>query len=120
MLREVLTRRFRHSRMLRTPKPSAKEWPLPDLIVVDGGKAQLNVAHSVIAQLLNYPITIIALTKDEKHRGTKIFVKNKKEALPLSQLPVSVKNLLLHVDSEAHRFAIGYYRKLHRKKALRP
>ncbi len=121
MLKEVLTRRFNHSRMLRTPKPSAKEWPYPDLIVVDGGKGQLNATKEVLS--IKYPVLrtgIIALTKNEKHIGEKIYLDNKKEALPLSKLPIDVKNLLLQIDSEAHRFAIGYYRKVHRKKALRP
>ncbi|MBI4158456.1 MAG: hypothetical protein HY505_02465 [Candidatus Yanofskybacteria bacterium] len=123
MLREVLTRRFRHP-----------EWQMPDLVIIDGGKAQLNAARSIITQsrrfgrlpdplasgLHNYSITIIALTKDEKHRGIKIYVSGKKTATPLSQLPIPIKNRLLHVNSEAHRFAISYYRKIHRKKALRP
>ena len=123
MLKEVLTRRFNHT-----------EWPLPDLIVVDGGKAQLNAVRSVIYNLQftiykqtrpngssgrtqnsKFKIPIIALTKDEKHKGTKIFVQNKKESIPLSKLPAAVKNLLLHIDSEAHRFAISYYRRTHRR-----
>ena len=135
MLKEVLTRRFNHP-----------EWPLADLIVVDGGKAQLSTTLAVVRskfKLLNpkqiqnskpekgpagplgsfagFKIPkIIALTKNEKHRAVKMFVQNKKEAVPLSKLPANVKNLLLHINSEAHRFATSYYRKLHRKKALRP
>lgn len=111
MLKEVLTRRFNHP-----------EWPAPDLILVDGGKAQLNAARSAINYRLSMidNIPIIALTKNKKHQGTKIFVSGRKNTIPLSPLPVSVKNLMLNIDSEAHRFAISYYRKLHRKKALRP
>jgi len=102
MLREVLERRFKHP-----------EWPMPDLIIVDGGKAQLNTTHSIIT---NYklPITVIALTKNEKHMGHKIILSNNKEVL-LSKLSVNIKNLLLNIDYEAHRFSISYYRKLHRK-----
>lgn len=109
MLREILTRRFNHP-----------EWPMPDLILVDGGKPQFNAARNVVKN-----IPIIALTKNERHIGEKIFIENKpsyakasagkKEAMPLYKLPPEVKNLLLHLDSEAHRFAISYYRKLHRK-----
>jgi len=108
MLKEVLTRRFNHP-----------EWPLPDLIIVDGGKAQLSAALKVISNfkfLISKQIPVIALTKDEKHRGSKIFIAGKKTAIPLSRLPTSVKNLLIQINSEAHRFAIGYYRNLHRKK----
>lgn len=105
MLEEIIIRRFNHS-----------EWPYPDLILVDGGKQQLNMAVAVLSskyQALSVPI--IALTKDDKHRGIKIFITGKEKAIPLSQLPISVRNLLLQIDSEAHRFAISYYRKLHRR-----
>jgi len=104
MLKEILTRRFNHP-----------EWTSPDLIIVDGGKAHYNAVKKAIYRSSTsiYP-QIIALTKNEKHIGHKI-ITNKKE-IPLSKLPVEVKNLLLRIDSEAHRFAISYYRKLHRNK----
>ena len=127
MLKEVLKRRFSHP-----------EWQMPDLILIDGGKAQLNAAHSVVKNIL--PIlsstksklqsrgfsiyqlrksigeigAIVALTKDERHRGSKIYVFGRKNPIPLSKLPTSVKNILLRIGSEAHRFAISYYRQLHR------
>jgi len=116
MLKEILTRRFRHS-----------EWPMPDLIIVDGGKAQLSTALAVVnskfktlnSKQIQNPKSkipnVIALTKDKKHRGNKIYIAGKKTAVPLSRLPFSVKNLLLQVDSEAHRFAIAYYRHRHQK-----
>ena len=100
MLKEMLTRRFNHP-----------EWQFPDLILVDGGKGQLSTALSVIPK----NISVIALSKDEKHKGHHIFSGTKKTAMPLSDLPDSTRNLILFVDSEAHRFAISYYRKLHRK-----
>ena len=99
MLKEVLTRRFNHP-----------EWPAPDLILIDGGKAQLSAALKVICT----QIPVIALAKDEKHRGSKIFISGNKNSISLSKLPTDAKNLLLHVDSEAHRFAISYHRRLHR------
>ena len=104
MLKEVLVRRFKHS-----------EWPFPDLIIVDGGKGQLNTAKNIIYRSSTsiYP-QVIALTKNEKHMGHKIILSNDKEVL-LSKLPVNIKNLLLNIDYEAHRFSISYYRKLHRK-----
>lgn len=108
MLKEVLTRRFNHP-----------EWPTPDLILVDGGKAQLGAAEAALNSkfktLNSKQIPIIALTKNERHKGEKIFIAGRKNPAHLSQLPTSVKNLLLHVDSEAHRFAISYYRLLHRR-----
>lgn len=98
MLKEILTRRFNHP-----------EWPKPNLILVDGGKAQLNIAKKISKK-----IPIIALTKNKKHVGEKVITDTVK-TIHLSKLPTEVKNLLLQIDSEAHRFAISYYRNLHRK-----
>lgn len=99
MLKEVLTRRFKHP-----------EWPWPDLIIIDGGKAQLGTAR--LAAPKQTPV--IALTKNNRHRGDHIFAANKKMPIPLKDLPILARDLILQVDAEAHRFAIGYYRKLHR------
>ena len=119
MLKEILTRRFNHP-----------EWPYPDLIIVDGSKAQFGVAENIILNLkfkILKQIRIIALTKDEKHKGHHIYIntENHKLLAPsrsftgrtenLSKLSPNVRNLILAVDAEAHRFAISYYRKLHRK-----
>ncbi|MBI4160364.1 MAG: GIY-YIG nuclease family protein [Candidatus Yanofskybacteria bacterium] len=120
MLREILIRRCSHP-----------EWTFPDLIIVDGGKAHLNIARSVISgiatkqksRITHLPhrrrsktsdIPIVALTKNDKHRGSHIFTENKKTAILLADLPIAVRNLILQIDSEAHRFAISYYRKLHK------
>ncbi|MBI2626829.1 MAG: GIY-YIG nuclease family protein [Parcubacteria group bacterium] len=102
MLKEVLERRFNH-----------QEWPMPDLIILDGGKGQLNLAIKIL-KLFKFKIPIIALTKDAKHRGDHIFTSTKKSPIKLGDLPKETKNLILNIDSEAHRFAISYYRKLHR------
>ncbi len=103
MLKEVLERRFRHS-----------EWPFPDLIIVDGGKGQLNAARSTLATF-NISIPIIGISKNEHHVGHQLITSGRKNPLSLTKLSPTDKNLLLQIDSEAHRFAIGYYRKLHRK-----
>lgn len=111
MLEEVLRRRFRHP-----------EWQFPDLIIVDGGKAQLNAAVMAIKatgyKLIANSFSVIALTKNEKHIGDHIYLSNKKTAMPLKKLPDAVRNIILQIDQESHRFAIGYYRKLHRKSSL--
>jgi excinuclease ABC subunit C len=132
MIQEILTRRLNHP-----------EWPYPDLIIIDGGKGQLNAAKAAISkskiQMTN-KILIIALTKNIKHKGSHMYtspvrssppkgffgprlragatsngVSNKKAAVPLKKIPSAVRNLILRIDAEAHRFAIGYYRKLHRR-----
>ncbi len=107
MLREILERRFRH-----------EEWPFPDLILIDGGKGQVNAARAAISKskfLISKQIPIIALTKNKKHIGEKIYISGRKYPIFLTKLSPADKNLLLSINSEAHRFAIGYYRKLHRK-----
>ncbi|MEK7525427.1 MAG: GIY-YIG nuclease family protein [Patescibacteria group bacterium] len=102
-LREMLTRRIKHA-----------EWPAPDLVIIDGGMGQLNVAIEIFGN--NHPL--IALTKNNKHQGDLVLVsvsKKKPAQYPLSGLPEEVKNLILSVDAEAHRFAIGFYRSLHKR-----
>jgi excinuclease ABC subunit C len=103
MLQEIITRRFGHP-----------EWLLPDLILIDGGKGQLNAAVSVL-RTSKQKISVIALTKNIRHRGDHIYASTKKTAMPLKNLPPAVRNLILQIDAEAHRFAIGYYRKLHKR-----
>ena len=108
MLREILARRLDHP-----------EWSYPDLIVVDGGRQQLHVVEAIL-RTTSYKlrIPIIALTKNKRHVGEKIYIAGRKDPIPLSDLTTSVKNLLLHMNAEAHRFAISYYRKLHRRKII--
>jgi excinuclease ABC subunit C len=104
MLKEVLARRFKHP-----------EWQFPDLILIDGGKGQLNAAKNVVSSMQQVArVKIIALTKDERHIGTKIITDNG-IGIFLTKLSPDLKNLLLRIDSEAHRFAISYYRKSHRR-----
>lgn len=101
MLREILERRFNHP-----------EWPTPDLILIDGGKGQLSSAKSIIPS----GIPIIALIKDDRHIGHKLLINSKDKVVDLKKLSTPVKNMILEIDEEAHRFAISYYRKLHRRK----
>lgn len=94
MLQEVLTRRFRN------------DWPLPDLILIDGGRGQVNAAAQVIKQSgLNIPIIGLAKGPDRK----------KDELITSTLLPRKDIALFKQVRDEAHRFAKGYYEKLHRK-----
>lgn len=103
MLKEMLFRRFKH-----------REWQLPDLIIVDGGKTQLNATHSTAPK----QIPIIALTKNKKHQADHIFTLESKKPVKLAGLRQEVRDLILQANSEAHRFAIGYYRQTHRQTFL--
>ncbi|MCS7179929.1 MAG: helix-hairpin-helix domain-containing protein, partial [bacterium] len=100
MLEEVLTRRF---------DTEEERQNLPDLILVDGGKGQLNVAVSVLKKY-NLKIPVISLAKREE----KIYVIWKDEgiSLPLNSPELQ---LLQRIRNEAHRFAISYHRKIRSK-----
>ncbi|MFA6376128.1 MAG: GIY-YIG nuclease family protein [Candidatus Paceibacterota bacterium] len=97
-LREVLMRRLKHS-----------EWPLPDLIVLDGGKSQLKAARGI-------KIPVVALAKIGDKDG-KLFTPHSKNFAQLSKLPSNLSNLFLQIRNESHRFAISY-NKLRRKNKL--
>lgn len=102
-LKEIIQRRLSH-----------RQWPYPDLAIIDGGKAQLSVAKKLFPSL----VTVAALTKNYRHVPIKLLVSHQTKYRWLSSLPQSVRNLLIFIDAEAHRSAIGFYRKLHRKSIL--
>lgn len=89
-LREILTRRLRHN-----------EWPLPNVIVMDGGKAQINVARSIIEEK-DLKIDVVSVVKNERHKPQQILGKQ--------PLITDRESEILMVNSEAHRFAITYHR----------
>ena len=101
-LREILSRRLGHA-----------EWPLPRLIVVDGGTAQMNVAKAVLAEL-GMAIPVVGVVKDAKHRPRELRGLRQLAEDPGQTL---AKDILL-ANAEAHRFAIGFHRKKSRKHSL--
>ena len=101
MLEEVLTRRF-------DTEEERKE--IPDLILVDGGRAQLNTAMKTLKRM-NIDVPVISLAKREEE----VYIAGKKEPLRLKNDSPEL-HLLQAVRDEAHRFAISYHRKLRRKK----
>jgi len=102
MLKECLIRRFKHS-----------EWPYPDLILIDGGKSQLNAALSVIKdQQLSISVASLAKKKND------IYLENRKSPILLKSLPREIFNLILQLRDEAHRFAISYHRKLRKEELI--
>ena len=97
---EVLERRFNN------------DWEKPDLIIVDGGKGQLNTSLKVIKKYkLNIPV--IALAK----RLEDVYIEGNLRPLKIDHGDNALK-LLQRIRDEAHRFAINYYRKLHRVQIL--
>jgi len=114
MLKEVLERRFRHS----TKEASDKDrWPLPDLVIVDGGKTQLNTAIRVLKKI-QPELPVISVSKGKGLRSAqapdKIFFPGQSKPL---ELPLSspALHIIKRVRDEAHRFAIKYHRHLRGK-----
>lgn len=104
MLREVVQRRY--SRVI------AEKLPLPDLILIDGGKSHLAVAKKQIQELgLNIPLASIAKEREN------IYIQNKKNPIKLNQ-DTPALNLIRRVRDEAHRFAVSYHHVLRRKKII--
>ena len=105
MLKEVLERRFNN------------KWPWPDLMIIDGGKAQLNVACRALRKLKK-DIPILAISKGEGLRSAqaldKIFFPGEKKPLELP-LASPALHIIKRVRDEAHRFAILYHRQLRKK-----
>jgi excinuclease ABC subunit C len=89
-LKEVLSRRLRH-----------KEWPMPQIIVVDGGTAQKNAAEFTLRQE-TMVIPVVAVVKDDRHKPIRLI--GQKTILELH------KHSILLANAESHRFAVNYHR----------
>jgi len=94
-LREILTRRMAHA-----------EWIYPDLMVIDGGTLQLNAAVSVVKKLAP-KIKIVSVVKDERHRAKEL-------AGDVNDFK-HLKNSIISINAEAHRFAVNRFRKISRR-----
>ncbi len=111
MLREVLKRRFKRSSENGIKAEGA--WAiLPDLIVIDGGKGQLNAALSVIKEVGN-KVPLASLAKENEE----IFLPGRKEPLVLPRSSPGLQ-LLQRLRDEAHRFAVGYFTTVHRRQTF--
>jgi len=109
MLTEVLERRFKHSAASNQPPAiSNQRWPLPDLILIDGGLAQANAAKKVLMRA-GIKIPIVGIAKGPERKRNDIL-----GAIPKG----ATKETLIRVRNEAHRFAISYHKKLRRIRSL--
>ena len=120
-LKEILRRRFNHP-----------EWPMPHLIVIDGGQAQKAAAEAVVSEVLSatsgdqssHSIPIVSVVKDEHHKPRAILTNTADTAFntTLSQRmdhDRTLEKAILLANNEAHRFAISYHR-LRRGKRMLP
>lgn len=106
MLKEVLRRRLEHP-----------EWPTPDLILIDGGIAQLHAAK-LITKNYKLKTTLVALAKREEEIYTEYSLpagRHGDKSLKLNTLPPFLRFSFQAIRNEAHRFAIFYHRHLHGK-----
>ena len=108
-MKEVVHRRY--TRLLD------EEQPLPDLIIADGGKGQMEVIREVIQDELNLDIPIAGLAKDDRHRTNELLY-----GFPPMKVALKVESELFHVltqiQDEVHRFAITFHREKRSKRAL--
>lgn len=120
-MREILERRFSHG--LEEIKKiqernlnfsSGKFSSFPDLIMMDGGKGQVNVALEVLEKL-NISIPVCGLVKDDKHQTRGIIYNNKELIINRSS---NLMQMIRRIQDEVHRFAITYHRTLRDKRTL--
>ncbi|MEI7026669.1 excinuclease ABC subunit UvrC [Paenibacillus sp. y28] len=105
-MREVIRRRY--ERVLK------EQLPLPDLIVVDGGKGQMAVAVDVLENELGLYIPVCGLVKDAKHRTAQLMAGEPAEVVPLPRDSQEFY-LLQRIQEEVHRFAITFHRQTRAK-----
>lgn len=118
---EVLTRRFSHGMQEKKEleeKQISEEYgsftKFPDLIMMDGGKGQVNVALRVLEELgLNIPVC--GMVKDDNHRTRGLYFQN--QEIPIEKSSEGFK-LITRIQDEAHRFAIEYHRSLRSKEQV--
>ncbi|MBU7593781.1 excinuclease ABC subunit UvrC [Metabacillus halosaccharovorans] len=108
-MREVVRRRY--SRVLK------EQLPLPDLIIIDGGKGHLSAAKDVLENELGLDIPVAGLVKDDKHRTSELIIGSPPEFIPLERNSQEFY-LLQRIQDEVHRFAITFHRQLRGKNAF--
>lgn len=108
-MREVIYRRY--SRVLK------EGLPFPDLIVIDGGKGQVDVAKDVLANQLGIDIPIAGLAKDDKHKTSELLYGPELTVVPLERNSQEFF-LLQRIQDEVHRFAITFHRQLRSKNSF--
>ena len=108
-MKEVVHRRY--TRLLE------EQQPLPDLIIADGGKGQMEVIRQVIQDELNLDIPIAGLAKDDRHRTNELLYGFPPMHVAL-KTDSELFHVLTHIQDEVHRFAIEFHRNKRSKRAL--
>lgn len=105
-MREVVRRRY--SRLLK------EDLPLPDLILIDGGKGQMHAAMDVLENELGLNVPLCGMVKDDKHRTSQLVTGESAEIVPLARNSQEFY-LLQRIQDEVHRFAISFHRQVRDK-----
>jgi excinuclease ABC subunit C len=120
-MEEVLTRRFLHGKQEREQMLKKKQnleygsfTKFPDLLLMDGGKGQVNVAERVLNEL-NLHIPVCGMVKDDNHRTRGLYYQNEEILFPPKS---EAFRLITRIQDEAHRFAIEYHRELRSKASV--
>ncbi|HCZ45730.1 excinuclease ABC subunit UvrC [Brochothrix thermosphacta] len=108
-MREVVRRRY--WRVLK------EQLPMPDLILIDGGKGQVDVAKDVLQNELGIDVPVAGMAKDDKHNTSYLVFGDPLDAMYLNPRSESFY-LLQRIQDEVHRFAITFHRKLHSKNSF--
>ena len=108
-MREVIYRRY--SRVLK------EGLPFPDLILIDGGKGQVDVVKDVLANQLGVDIPVAGLAKNDKHKTSELLFGPNLEVVPLERNSQEFF-LLQRIQDEVHRFAITFHRQLRSKNSF--
>lgn len=114
MLQEMLRRRFKRL-ISRDKEDEAGAWTvIPDLVLIDGGKGQLNAALEVIRELGIKSISLASLAKENEE----LFIPEQSQPVVLPRSANGLK-LLQRLRDEAHRFAITYFQNVHKKRSFK-
>lgn len=108
-MREVIRRRY--TRVLK------ESLPLPDLILIDGGKGQIEAAKDILENELGLDIPVAGLAKNEKHRTSQLLYGDPLQTVPLKRNSQAFY-LLQRIQDEVHRFALTFHRQLRGKSAF--
>jgi excinuclease ABC subunit C len=112
----VLTRRFEHGlKEIRENRTDGHFDRFPDIILMDGGRGQVNIALGVL-ESLDLHIPVCGMVKDDHHRTRGLYFNN--EEIPIDKDCEAFK-LLTRIQDEVHRFAIEYHRQLRSKGQVR-
>ena len=110
-MNEVLTRRFTHGLNEKKHDKKTSFSKYPDLILMDGGRGQVNIANEVLKNL-GFNITVCGMVKDDNHRTRGLYCNN-------VEIDIDIRSeafrLITRIQDETHRFAIEYHRSLRSK-----